>query len=77
MLERGLEWFLGPSLAPLWGAGLSWCVLLGIATQAVLWGVLATVDRFHCWRGRRVDRLQRRADAVAYSLLSEEGDEED
>ena len=77
MLERGLDWLLGPSLAPLWGAGLSGGLLLGVAAQAVTGGVLAASERVDGRRRWRLDQLQRRADAAAYSLLSEDREEED
>lgn len=69
MLERGLSWLLGPSLAPLLGAGLTWCLLLGVAARAVTWGVLAALERVDGRRRWRLAQLQRRADAAAYSLL--------
>ena len=77
MLERGLEWLLGPALAPLWGSGLTWSLLLGIAVQAVTWGVLAASERVEGRRRWRVARLQRRADAAAHSLLGDDRVEED
>ena len=76
MLERGLEWLLGPALAPLWGAGLSWGLIAGVAAQAVTWGVLAASERVDGRRRWRVTQLQRRADAATYSLLAEDREEE-